>query len=96
MCAGERAVCTGELHGNGDLCAGRGSVRRLESATADSAGWRAFVGRAVTSSGCFQRTVPMSNKTYRQRKSQFNPRRRRALSEMALLHLERADLRAEL
>ena len=24
----------GELHGNGDLCAGRGSVRRLESATA--------------------------------------------------------------
>ena len=33
-CVRESGLCVRELHGNGDLCAGRGSVRRLESATA--------------------------------------------------------------
>ena len=76
----------GELHGNGDLCAGRGSVRRLESATAAvSTGLRHLRARRrsrETSRGAFPADGYMKGVSAKQR-LQINPRR--LLAKLALV-----------
>ena len=85
-CVRESGLCVRELHGNGDLCAGRGSVRRLESATAAvSTGLRHLRARRrsrETSRGAFPADGYMKGVSAKQR-FQINPRR--LLAKLALV-----------